>query len=156
MEVREFADGCDIAQPLLVRDVELRPRRDGGEYLKVLLGDRSGSVPAVIWDEVQSARELCIPGQVVHASGRYCLHPRYGPQLAIQAIRASQPEGNLWIGARRAGLGGRSVRLTVSDNGPGVPDEIRSRLFLPFSTTKAPSVAYRREARARGTSTSRR
>ena len=89
MEVREFADGCDIAQPLLVRDVELRPRRDGGEYLKVLLGDRSGSVPAVIWDEVQSARELCIPGQVVHATGRYCVHSRYGPQLAIQAVRAA-------------------------------------------------------------------
>jgi 3'-5' exoribonuclease len=89
MEVREFADGCDIAQPLLVRDVELRPRRDGGEYLKVLLGDSSGSVPAVIWDEVQSARELCIPGHVVHATGRYCVHSRYGPQLAIQALRAA-------------------------------------------------------------------
>ncbi len=92
MEVREFADGCDIAQPLLVRDVELRPRRDGGEYLKVLLGDRSGSVPAVIWDEVQSARELCVPGQVVHATGRYCVHPRYGPQLAIQAVRAARED----------------------------------------------------------------
>ena len=87
MEVREFADGCDIAQPLLVRDVEVRPRRDGGEYVKVLLGDRTGSVPAMIWEEVRVARELCIPGQVVHATGRYCVHPRYGPQLAIQAVR---------------------------------------------------------------------
>jgi 3'-5' exoribonuclease len=92
MEVREFTDGCDVAQPLLVRDVELRSRRDGGEYLKVLLGDRTGSVPAVIWDEVQAARELCIPGQVVHAAGRYCVHPRYGPQLAIQAVRAARDD----------------------------------------------------------------
>jgi 3'-5' exoribonuclease len=89
MEVREFCDGCDVAQPLLVRDVELRPRRDGGEYLKVLLGDRTGSVPAVIWDDVQLAKELCVPGQVVHATGRYCVHSRYGPQLAIQAVRAA-------------------------------------------------------------------
>jgi 3'-5' exoribonuclease len=92
MEVREFVDGCDVSQPLLVRDVELRPRRDGGEYLKVLLGDRTGSVAAVLWDEVQPARELCIPGEVVYASGRYCLHPRYGPQLAIQAIRPARDD----------------------------------------------------------------
>jgi 3'-5' exoribonuclease len=43
----------------------------------------------VIWDEVGAARELCIPGEVVHATGRYCVHPRYGPQLAIQAVRAA-------------------------------------------------------------------
>jgi 3'-5' exoribonuclease len=33
---------------------------------------------------------MCIPGEVVHATGRYCVHPRYGPQLAIQAIRAAR------------------------------------------------------------------
>jgi 3'-5' exoribonuclease len=92
MEVRDFADGCEVAQPLLVRDVELRSRRDGGEYLKVLLGDRTGSVPAVVWDEVQPARELCIPGEVIHATGRYCVHSRYGPQLAIHGIRPARDD----------------------------------------------------------------
>lgn len=29
-----------------------------------------------------------------------------------------------------------SICLTVSDNGPGIPDEIRSRLFEPFFTTR--------------------
>ncbi len=90
MEVRQFADGCEVSQPLLVRDVELRQRRDGGEYLKLLLGDRTGSVPAVIWDEVATAREVCVPGEVLHVGGRYCVHPRYGPQLAIQALRRAR------------------------------------------------------------------
>ena len=92
MQVREFADGCEIAQVLLVREVELKSRRDGAEYLKVTVGDRTGSVPAVIWDGVAEARELCVAGEVVHAGGRYSVHPRFGPQLTITALRAARPD----------------------------------------------------------------
>jgi 3'-5' exoribonuclease len=87
MQVREFTDGCEIAQVVLIRDLELRTRRDGGEYLKLTVGDRTGSVPAVIWDGVAEARELCAPGEVVHMSARYVVHPRFGPQLTIAALR---------------------------------------------------------------------
>ncbi len=90
MEVRQFADGCEVSQALVVREIELRQRRDGGEYLKLLLGDRTGSVPAVVWEEVAGARELCAPGEVVYIDGRFAVHPRYGPQLAIQALRRAR------------------------------------------------------------------
>ena len=91
MKVREFVDGCDVAQPLVVRDVELRQRRDGGEYMKMLLGDRTGSVAAMVWEEVPSARELCRAGEVLHVVGRYCVHARYGPQLSIISMREAHP-----------------------------------------------------------------
>jgi 3'-5' exoribonuclease len=87
MQVREFADGIEIAQALLVREVEVRVRRDGGEYLKVTLGDRTGSVPAVVWDGVAQARELCAAGSIVFVAGRYAVHPRFGPQLSVQSLR---------------------------------------------------------------------
>ncbi len=32
---------------------------------------------------------------------------------------------------------GTYVRITVSDDGPGIPDEVRARIFEPFYTTKA-------------------
>ena len=88
MNVREFADGCEVAQALLIRDAEVRARRDGGEYLKLTLGDRTGSVPAMVWDGVAEARVLCLPGEVVFVIGRYSVHARFGPQLSVQSIRA--------------------------------------------------------------------
>jgi 3'-5' exoribonuclease len=92
MKVRDFVDGCDVAQALLVRDAELRHRRDGAEYLKLVLGDRTGSLAAMIWDDVADARELCCPGEIVYIAGRYALHPRFGPQLAVQALRAARAD----------------------------------------------------------------
>jgi 3'-5' exoribonuclease len=106
MEVRQFTDGCEIAQPLLVREVELRQRRDGSDYLRVLLGDRTGSVPAMVWENVEHLREWCLPGRVVHVTGRFCVHPRYGPQLAVQELRTARDDeyarGNLVDGPARS------------------------------------------------------
>jgi 3'-5' exoribonuclease len=90
MEVRQFTDGCDVAQALLVREVESRQRRDGSDYLRVVLGDRTGSVPAMVWEEIERVRECCVPGEVVYISGRFCIHPRFGPQLTVGEVRRAQ------------------------------------------------------------------
>ncbi len=37
-------------------------------------------------------------------------------------------------------LQGEAVMVELADNGPGIPDEIQSRVFEPFFTTKAPGV----------------
>ncbi len=36
--INELADGMELDQVLLVRQLERRPRRDGGDYLRLLLG----------------------------------------------------------------------------------------------------------------------
>jgi two-component system NtrC family sensor kinase len=59
---------------------------------------------------------------------------------AIQAIQADRRTGRLDINAR---LGPRTdgramVRITVTDDGPGVAISDRTKLFVPFFTTKAP------------------
>lgn len=89
MNVCQFTDDYEVAQALLVREVELRRRRDGSDYLRLLLGDRTGSVPAMVWEDVGRLRECCRPGAIVHVTGRFCVHPRYGPQLAIQYLRVA-------------------------------------------------------------------
>ena len=59
---------------------------------------------------------------------------------AIQAILADRPTGRLEIGARRGPRsdGRATVRITVTDDGPGVAVSDRTKLFVPFFTTKEP------------------
>ena len=58
MLIRECVDGTDLDQVLLVREVERRSRRDGGEFLRLTLGDRSGQVVAMVWDGVPDVAPL--------------------------------------------------------------------------------------------------
>jgi signal transduction histidine kinase len=59
--------------------------------------------------------------------------PRVLQNLVSNAaeVLADRPHGRIAIAARR--LGRRCV-LTIADNGPGIPPEIRSTLFEPFVT----------------------
>jgi 3'-5' exoribonuclease len=91
MLVREFEDGFDIDQVLLVRSAEARSKRDGGEYLRLTLGDRTGAVVAMVWEEVERLRAICPAGAPVRVAGRYRVHPRYGPQLELRSLRDAEP-----------------------------------------------------------------
>jgi 3'-5' exoribonuclease len=91
MEVRQFAEGIELAQPLLVKDAELRRRRDGNEFLRLRLGDRTGTVTAVVEGELLASLEPPRPGEVVHVTGRVVVHPRFGAELELSAVRPAHP-----------------------------------------------------------------
>jgi 3'-5' exoribonuclease len=91
MLIREVTDGTDLDQVLLVREVDKRVKRDGGEFLRLTLGDRSGHVVAMVWDEVADVAPLVEAGRPVRVIGRYVVHPRYGPQVNLRALAPPEP-----------------------------------------------------------------
>jgi 3'-5' exoribonuclease len=91
VKVNELTDGVEIDQVLLVREVERRSRRDGGEYLRLQLGDRTGAVSAMVWEELPRVLELAQPGEPLRVLGRYTLHPRFGPQINLRDLSAPAP-----------------------------------------------------------------
>jgi 3'-5' exoribonuclease len=84
--VNELQDGMEIDQVLLVREAERRRRRDGGDYLRLSLGDRTGAVVCMVWEELGEAERLARPGAPVHVRGRYTVHPRFGPQINLRGL----------------------------------------------------------------------
>jgi 3'-5' exoribonuclease len=89
--VRDLTDGQELDQVLLVRAVEVRTKRDGAQFLKLALGDRTGQLTAIVWDGVADVRDLCEAGRPLHVRGRYEVHPRWGAQLALRSLRAPAP-----------------------------------------------------------------
>src|SRR5215207_11435299 len=88
MFVRDFTDGQELDSVLIVRACERRAAGDGGTHLRLLLGDRSGAVPAVI-EDLSAAFE---PGAVVRVRGRYSADPAHGPRIELRALRAARTD----------------------------------------------------------------
>src|SRR5947209_8441231 len=92
VQVRELTDGSDIDLVLMVREAETRRRRDGAEYLRLQLGDRTGTIAAVVWDGVSDCAPHARAGEPVRVMGRFARHPRYGAQVTVRALQPPAPE----------------------------------------------------------------
>jgi two-component system, NtrC family, sensor kinase len=57
--------------------------------------------------------------------------------LLNNAIDAVGHDGEVWLSVRRAG---DFVEVKVADNGPGIPEHLRERIFEPFFSTKTGSA----------------
>ncbi|HET8778228.1 MAG TPA: HAMP domain-containing sensor histidine kinase, partial [Candidatus Limnocylindria bacterium] len=59
--------------------------------------------------------------------------------IVDNAVDAMDGRGSLTISIHpEAEPGGTGVRVSICDSGPGIPADVRQRLFEPFYTTKGP------------------
>jgi 3'-5' exoribonuclease len=145
MFVRELQDGGEFEGLLVVRDAELCARRDGGHYLRLMLGDRTGSVPAKVWEDVEPAAAAATTGAVVRVHGRLEAGGRHGTELRLFTLCAAEPgtfdESSLLDGPPRSAAQMeadlRELLATIQD-----PD-LRRLLEVVFGAESATWARYR-------------
>ena len=96
VSVTALSDG-PLVTVLAVRDVEIRQKRNGEDFLQLTLGDSSGKVKAISWDGVDELRGICAPGAVVWVRGEFKDDQRYGPTLTLRELRLAD-DGEYEIG----------------------------------------------------------
>jgi 3'-5' exoribonuclease len=80
-----------ITSFFLVHEKELRNTREGRAYLRLELGDRSGTIEARMWDQFESVAKDIQRDDFVKVQARVELY-RNRPQLAVQQVRLARPE----------------------------------------------------------------
>jgi 3'-5' exoribonuclease len=89
--LRDLTDGEEVSAVFVVRERERRQKKNGEDFLRLTLGDRSGTVPAIAWDRVAEGFEVCAPGTIVVVSGRFSVHPQFGRQIKLASVRPAEP-----------------------------------------------------------------
>ncbi|MEX0992731.1 MAG: HD domain-containing protein [Solirubrobacterales bacterium] len=84
--VRDLTDGQAVDAVFMVRERKLATKRNGEAYARIGLGDSTGNLAGVCWNDAEAAFELAQPGNAVRVHGRYSVDQRYGPQLTIQSL----------------------------------------------------------------------
>src|SRR5919106_284613 len=87
--VRELAEGQEVAAAFAVRERDRRTRKNGDDFLRLVIADCTGTVEAVAWEGVEDCFEVAAPGAVVWIEGRFSVHPQYGAKITIRSIRAA-------------------------------------------------------------------
>jgi 3'-5' exoribonuclease len=60
--------------------------------LRLQLGDRTGAIVAMVWEDIADTERAAPLGAAVRVCGRYTVHPRFGPQINLRSLAVAEPE----------------------------------------------------------------
>jgi 3'-5' exoribonuclease len=86
----ELEDGQRVGGVYAVRERELRRKRNGEPWLRLSVGDATGTAEAVCWEEAEALYALCCGGSPVFVSGVFEISERWGAKIKITAIREAE------------------------------------------------------------------
>jgi len=89
--IADCKEGQAVTDFFLVRAREIRRRRNGEPFLSLVLGDRTGELPAVMWEGFEGAAAALREGDIVKVQAAVGTF-QGEPQLQVQRIRAAAAE----------------------------------------------------------------
>jgi 3'-5' exoribonuclease len=92
LTIRELEAGQRVAAVFAVRERDLRQKRNGEPFLRLVLGDRSGSIEAVCWEEAEDRYGLAEPGSARHVTGTIEQSDKWGAKIKVLELRPARSD----------------------------------------------------------------
>jgi 3'-5' exoribonuclease len=90
--LRDLQDGQRVKGAYAVRDRELRRKRNGEPWLKLTLGDATGTVEAVAWEGAEALYGLAAPGSPLFVAGIFEVSERWGAKIKLTSLREAKDD----------------------------------------------------------------
>ncbi|UCB53427.1 MAG: HD domain-containing protein [Candidatus Zixiibacteriota bacterium] len=89
--VADLKPGKEVVEFFVLRKQEIRDTVDGQRFLKLELGDRTGRIDGVVWDNADQIYESAQTGDVVKIKASVTTY-REMPQLKVERLRKAKEE----------------------------------------------------------------
>jgi 3'-5' exoribonuclease len=87
----DLEDGQRVRGVYAVRERELRRKRNGDPWLRLVLCDASGSAEAVCWDDAEAHYAVAGCGAAIFVSGVFEVSERWGAKIKLDKLREAEP-----------------------------------------------------------------
>jgi 3'-5' exoribonuclease len=88
--LRELEDGQGVRGVYVVRERELRRKRNGEAWLRLSVGDASGTAEAVSWEDAEARYAAAAPGTPVFLTGIFENSERWGAKIKLAELRPAE------------------------------------------------------------------
>lgn len=135
----------------IIRSLLAFSRQDRGAHVNCRLGPvLTGAISLISATLRQDGIALHL--DLAESLPSLCCHPQRIQQILLNLIEnardaillnrdATQTDGEIRITVKlRKEPDGDRIRITVQDNGPGIPPELQAQVFDPFFTTRTPEM----------------
>ncbi|MGB7063411.1 MAG: HD domain-containing protein [Candidatus Zixiibacteriota bacterium] len=89
--VKDLKPGKEVTEFFVLRKQEIRDTVDGQKFLKLELGDRTGRIDGVVWDNADQIYDLAQTGDVVKIKASVTTYKEM-PQLKVEKLRKAKEE----------------------------------------------------------------
>ena len=89
--VKDLQPGKEVTEFFVLRKQEIRDTVDGKWFLKLELGDRTGRIDGVVWDNADHIYDLAQTGDVVKIKASVTTYKEM-PQLKVERLRKAKEE----------------------------------------------------------------
>ncbi len=90
--LRDLAPGQQVDSVFGVRERELRQKKNGEAWLRLVLCDSSGTLEAISWSDAEALYSLAEPGCAVRVSGKFEVSDRWGSKIKMAELRMARED----------------------------------------------------------------